>query len=258
MNYSKLLIKPLLFSAIALCTGFMTVAAQAAVINIESRTEGSIDEALTGSITWALTDPQIAGLSADQYQFEITVTNIQEVDDPWDNSSITSIFLIADPTATFVSASANADGTGTTIWTQGSGNLPGFSGGPNATTFDFCLETDDNGQCGGSTTAGGPAEGQFSTFYLIVSTVADPNEDTTPSFTGGGLRWQGIGNGSDTNGSITGQCLSNCGGDPGDVELIPEVSAAGSLAALGTIFGLMAFMFERRGGPARRRRNVAA
>jgi len=38
---------------------------------------------------------------------------------------------------------------------------------------------------------------------------------------------------------------------------VPEVSAAGSVAALGSVFALMLFLFERRSGVSGRRRSAA-
>lgn len=43
----------------------------------------------------------------------------------------------------------------------------------------------------------------------------------------------------------------------GDGVVVPEISATGSVAAFGSVFALMAFFLERRGGVSRRRRSVA-
>lgn len=208
-------------------------AVSAATFNIVAAPDEDTTQEVSGTLIINLAGDQTSA-GTNEYIYDVTVTHNSG---DWDNATLTAFYLASTPNSTYKAGSSTS-----TVFEFAQANqlFPGTG-----TVFDFCFDgIDSNDNCvgGNAGLSEQTAPNNSETFEITVSSATT---GVAPQFFEAGLRWQTIGDGDETEYSAKG--IGGC--DPCDPPVdvnVPEVTATGSLAALGSAFALMSLMMERR------------
>lgn len=157
-------------AAAVLATALSLGSAKAATITVDG--EGSE----TGTLLQAIFDIRfVEEAIASIYTFSLTITNVG-LGELGDNI-LTGFALSSNPASSYYD-----DDSSVFSYVAGDSLEAGVTN-----NYDFCFESDSNGNCNGGNPSGGLAEGESLTFDLSVFAESMPN------FFGAAARWQEVG-----------------------------------------------------------------